>query len=75
MNVRILAIFMMIFMTSPAVWAAQHGHADPSPHGGEMASVGNMHLELVVKPGELRVYVMDHNDKALDAKGGMASAL
>ena len=46
----------------------------PGPNGGKLADAGKYHLELVVKPAELRVYVTGAKDAKVDAQGAEASA-
>lgn len=46
----------------------------PAPNGGQIRMAGSYHLELVVTPNELTVYVTDHAGKKLDTKGVVAAA-
>jgi hypothetical protein len=43
-------------------------------HGGQSLSAGPYHLELVVKPGELILYVTDHSNNAVSTDGARAKA-
>jgi hypothetical protein len=45
------------------------------PHGGQMRATAVLHLELVVRPGELLVYVTDHADKPLSTRGASGRAV
>jgi hypothetical protein len=45
-----------------------------APHGGQLKMAGPYLLELVVKPGELQVYVTDHGGAKQAAQGGKGSA-
>jgi len=46
----------------------------PGPNGGKLADAGKYHLELVVKPAEIRVYVTGAKDATVDTQGAQASA-
>ena len=48
-----------------------------APHGGQLRMVGQYHYELVVKAGEVSVYVTDHGGKkiATEAATGTATLL
>jgi hypothetical protein len=60
-----------------AGWA--HAHTDEmlatmkAPHGGQLRMAGPYHLELVVKPGEVKVYVTDHGDTKISTQGARGS--
>lgn len=45
-----------------------------APHGGQLKMAGPYHLELVLKPGVVQVYVTDHGDKQIASQGGRGSA-
>ncbi|MFN3681898.1 MAG: hypothetical protein ACK4VP_07650, partial [Nitrospira sp.] len=45
-----------------------------APHGGQLRMTGPYHLELVVKEGDLTVYVTDHADNRISVEGGLAKA-
>jgi hypothetical protein len=45
-----------------------------APHGGQLRMTGPFHLELVVKEGELTVYITDHADTKISVDGGLAKA-
>lgn len=44
-----------------------------APHGGQLKMSGPYHLELVVKPGLVQVYVTDHGDRQIASQGGRGS--
>lgn len=46
----------------------------PGPNGGKLADAGKYHVELVVKPTEMRVYVTGAKDAKVDTSGAEASA-
>lgn len=63
-------------VSSPGVYA----HTDEvlatikAPHGGQLKMAGPYHLELVVKPGEVQVYITNHGDTKIASQGGKGSA-
>lgn len=54
--------------------ARAHGDA-PGPNGGKIGELGNTHVELVARDGELRLYVLDAQDKPTTARGATGSAV
>jgi hypothetical protein len=60
------------------VWAAARpalAH-DPKPqHGGRIVVAGNYHVELVAKDRQIHVYLLDHSDKPIAAKGRKGVAI
>jgi hypothetical protein len=59
-----------------AVWAHSDEMLDrmTAPHGGQIRMAGPLHLELVMKPGELAVYVTDHGGAEIATQGARGSA-
>lgn len=57
----------------PALPASAH---DPKPrHGGAIVIAGTYHVELVVKDGEVDVYLMGHDDKPVPVTGRKGVAI
>src|SRR5262245_803536 len=53
--------------------AAAH---DPKPqHGGKIVVAGNYHVEMVAKDRQIHVYLLDHSDKPVTAKGRKGVAI
>lgn len=51
----------------PSLPASAH---DPKPrHGGAIVIAGTYHIELVVKDGQVDVYLMGHDDKPVPVTG------
>lgn len=49
----------------PALAQSTHEHAhEEGPHGGQIAEIGPYHAEIVLEDGEIRVYVMTHDEPA-----------
>lgn len=44
------------------------------PHGGLLASTGAYHVELVLKPDRVQVFVTDHLDKPINIQGVAGTA-
>ncbi|AHJ96849.1 heavy metal-binding domain-containing protein [Hymenobacter swuensis] len=55
--------------------AAGETHAHQSPHGGIVRTAGKYHLELVQQAGQLHVYLLDGNEKALPVAGATGTAM
>lgn len=47
----------------------------PSPHGGQVRMSGAYHLELLVEPGSVTVFVTDHGDTPISTDGASALAV
>ncbi|HSD61630.1 MAG TPA: hypothetical protein VLC55_12330 [Burkholderiales bacterium] len=65
-----LALSVMAFPAIQARADALHGH-----HGGEVQDAGPYHFELVAKPNELTLYVLDGAGKPVEAKGAKGTAI
>lgn len=46
-----------------------HHHPDKGPHGGQLVMTGAYHYEMVVRPGEIDLYVLDGKLQALPLHG------
>jgi hypothetical protein len=63
------------FLFAAALMASPAEAHDPKPqHGGKIVVAGTYHVELVAKDRQVHVYLLDHADKPVLAKGrkGMA---
>lgn len=60
----------------PGVMAHTDDYLDKmeAPHGGQVRMAGALHLELVLKPGEVVVYVTDHGQQAISTEGARGTA-
>lgn len=75
MNRRNLIITALLAMPGAAL-AQGHSHSHaPGPNGGTIGEVGNRHVELVVQAGELRIYVLDEQDRVTSARGATGSVV
>ncbi|MCK8784457.1 hypothetical protein M0638_08705 [Roseomonas sp. NAR14] len=64
-----------LLLPSPAR-AQGHGHAHGTgPNGGRLGELGNAHVELVGRDGELRLYLLDAQDRPVPARGAGGTAL
>lgn len=45
------------------------------PNGGQVQDLGPYHGELVVRDGELTLYIFDHRDQRVDARRASGSAI
>lgn len=51
-----------------------HSHAR-GPNGGQVNEIGTTHVELVARDGELRLFVLDAQDRPISARGATGSAI
>jgi hypothetical protein len=71
--IRALAFAVLLAASVPASPAFAH---EPKPrHGGAVATAGTYHVELVVKDGQVDVYLVDHDDKPIAATGRKGVAI
>jgi hypothetical protein len=70
---RSFALGVLLTMLLPALPASAH---DPKPrHGGAIVLSGNYHVEMVVKGGQVDVYLSGHDDKPVAATGRKGVAI
>lgn len=63
-------LFIIIYAMCPLAWAAEEEHPHESPHGGQVRTMGNYHVEfLIQQDGKFKVYLLDNNVKPLLAEG------
>ncbi len=62
------AALLALFLSAGATVAHAHGTAVPF-HGGQLAEVGNLHVEFAVRDGGVRAWVRDHADQPVAAAG------
>jgi hypothetical protein len=67
----------MLLAWSPVADAHSDKYFDgmETPHGGQIRMAGPYHLELVVGPGEVSLYVTDHRDQPIETSGGSAKVI
>lgn len=70
-----IAATAMLLLAAPAMAHGPAGNKPVGTHGGEIVDVDGGHLELLVEPGELRVYVTDLQDVPLPSAGLTARAI
>lgn len=73
---RTLLSFSIAMAMSSLAWA--HSESELAklipPHGGLLASTGAYHVELVLKPDRVQVFVADHLDKPINIQGVTGTA-
>lgn len=75
MKRRTLILTALLALPGAAL-AQGHGHSHaPGPNGGTIGEIGSRHVELVVQPGELRIYVLDEQDRPTSARGATGSVV
>ena len=70
MRFRPVVLVFPIFLASVGALAQSHGH-----HGGGTQKIGAYEGELVVKGREVTLFLMDENDKKIDASKLRGSAV
>lgn len=61
--------------TSAAAWAqGGHGHAHAA-HGGQVQKIGQYEVEFLTRDGQIMVYVLDEQDRPVDASQFRATAV
>jgi hypothetical protein len=55
--------------------ARASAHAPKPRHGGAIVLAGSYHVELVIKDGQVDIYLTDHNDKPVAATGRKGVAI
>lgn len=75
MNPTRFLILALALLTVPPVARAETGgtsapgdHAHASPHGGQVATAGNYHIELLVHSDEVHVYLLSEKLETLPVK-------
>lgn len=68
--------FIAALLVSPLPALAQgHSHTHgPGPNGGQIGDIGSRHVELVTRDGELRLYLLDDQEKPITARGASGTA-
>lgn len=56
-------------------WALAQAHSHAAPNGGQIQKIGSYEGELVVKGSDIALYVVDANEKKVDAAPLSATAL
>ncbi|MHB1353919.1 MAG: hypothetical protein ACYC5S_09095 [Thiobacillus sp.] len=64
----------LLFSQGAAAHSDEYLDTQTAPHGGQLRMVGQYHYELVVKAGELSVYVTDHGGKKIATEGASGTA-
>ncbi len=66
---------LTLALLAPAGPALAHEPNARGPHGGMIADAGTRHVELVLRDGELRIHVLDDQDRPVPATGASGSAV
>lgn len=69
------ALIASMVVSPIAAWAQGHGHAHAPANGGQVQMIGPYEAELVVKGGEMMLYVVDEKDEKVDATKFSARAV
>ena len=69
-------LFLTLPFATPALAQTGHSHSHGAgPNGGVVAEIGNQHLELVLRDGELRIYLLNDQDQPMPATGVAGTAV
>jgi hypothetical protein len=55
--------------------APASAHDAKGRHGGRVVSAGQYHLELVIGSGQIAVFMLDHSDRLVPARGFKGAAI
>lgn len=70
-----LASVLAATLALPAIAHSPKGNKVTGPNGGESIDVDGGHLEMIVTPSELRIFVTDVKDEPLSSAGLTARAI
>lgn len=73
-SLRVLFSFAISMAMSNLAWTHSESELAKPPHGGLLASTGAYHVELVLKPDRVQVFVADHLDKPINIQGVTGTA-
>ena len=68
---RILIAAFLAIASGPAF---AHGEAR-GPNGGVIGDLGDRHIEMLARDGEIRIWLLDSQDKAVSATGASGSLI
>ncbi|MFY9308236.1 MAG: hypothetical protein WAQ28_04215 [Bacteroidia bacterium] len=68
-TIKSIVLIALMLTAGTTLSLAQEHHAHGSPHGGIVQSAGDYHIELLVKDGNMTVYLLDANEKTVPNKG------
>lgn len=69
-----IAFSALLASGNAAAHTDEYLDSQPSPHGGQVRMTDLYHLEMLVKDGDITVYVMDHSNQPLPSAGMQATA-
>lgn len=69
-----IALSALLMSGNAAAHTDEYLDSQPSPHGGQVRMTDLYHLEMLVKDGDITVYVMDHGNQPLPSAGMQATA-
>lgn len=72
---RRLMVASTVLMLSGGVAIAQGGHSHAASNGGQIQSIGTYEAELVVKGADMTLYIVDNQEKKVDASKYSATAV
>ena len=67
---RILLLAFLAVASAPA-----RADTKPGPNGGVIGDIGNRHIEMLARDGEIRVWVLDAQDRPVPAAGASGSLI
>lgn len=69
------SLTVLAALSALAVAGAALAHETKGPNGGRVVDAGTYHVELVVKPNDVAVYLTDASDKPVAATGFKGAAI
>jgi hypothetical protein len=69
------ALALLATLVLCATAAAQHGHGNKGPNGGQLEDVAGVHAELLTAGNAITINLLDEGNKPVASAGFAASAL
>jgi hypothetical protein len=69
---RFLLALIPIALAGPVL---AHGEGARGPNGGAIGEVGDRHIELLARDGEIRIWLLDERDRPVSAAGVSGSLI
>lgn len=68
-------ILLLAFLAVSAGPALAHGEGKRGANGGVIGDIGDRHVEVLARDGEIRVWVLDAEDRPVSAQGASGSLI
>jgi hypothetical protein len=68
-------ILLLAFLAVSAGQAFAHGEGKRGSNGGIIGDLGDRHIEMLARDGEIRIWVLDAQDRPVSANGASGSLI